>query len=88
MTQGMDARFAGNAGKNAEMLCKKGGNYAIMPINPTPTIPIRTIAVFPLLFTAYGFAPFSRLACFASVSPISWRISWRYGPGNVVGSDR
>src|SRR5262249_49083924 len=36
-----------------------------MPINPTPTIPILTISVFPLLFDVYGFAPFSRIACFA-----------------------
>src|SRR5262249_47815896 len=36
-----------------------------MPINPTPTIPILTTSVFPLLFGVYGFAPFSRLACFA-----------------------
>src|SRR6516164_7171022 len=33
--------------------------------NPTPTIPILTISVFPLLFDSYGFAPFSRFACFA-----------------------
>src|SRR5262249_47917045 len=36
-----------------------------MPINPTPAIPILTISVFPLLFDVYGFAPFSRFACFA-----------------------
>src|SRR5262245_22114873 len=36
-----------------------------MPINPTPTIPILTISVFPLFFDVYGFAPFSQLACFS-----------------------
>jgi hypothetical protein len=50
-----------------------------MPMNPIPTIPIRTIVVFPLLSAFYGFAPFSRFACFSPVLPNSWRISWRFG---------
>jgi hypothetical protein len=39
----MAARFAGNAGNSAEMRCKNGKNYAIMPMNPIPTMPMRTI---------------------------------------------
>jgi hypothetical protein len=57
-----------------------------MPINPTPTIPIRTIAVFPLFSRAYGIAPFSWFARFSPLLPNSWRISWRFRASNLTHS--
>jgi hypothetical protein len=48
-----------------------------MPINPTPAIPILTIAVFPFAAIAYEIAHLSWFARFSPLLPNSWRISWR-----------
>jgi hypothetical protein len=45
MTQGMTTRIAENAGKTAETQGAEGENYAIRPMKPMPTMPMRIIAV-------------------------------------------